>query len=262
MAGPDKPRLVCVDPRDTDVARHAEVHLALKPGTNLALMHGLVRELFVNGWIDEDYIRRHTMNVEELRSTVEPWTPQEVARTCGVDAQDVRRAAEIFGTSERVLSTVLQGFYQSSQATASSCAVNNLHLLRGLIGKPGSGILQMNGQPTAQNNRECGADGDLSGFRNWENPQHVQELAQLWNVDPATIPHWRRPPTPCRSSATWSRLHPVPVGFGHQPGRVTARTAPHPRHPGQSGPVPGGAGLVPDRNRAVRRRGAAGGRVG
>lgn len=194
LAGPDKPRLVCVDPRDTDVARHAEVHLALKPGTNLALMHGLVRELFVNGWIDEDYIRRHTMNVEELRSTVEPWTPQEVARTCGVDAQDVRRAAEIFGTSERVLSTVLQGFYQSSQATASSCAVNNLHLLRGLIGKPGSGILQMNGQPTAQNNRECGADGDLSGFRNWENPQHVQELAQLWNVDPATIPHWA-PPT-------------------------------------------------------------------
>ncbi|MCG3024289.1 molybdopterin-dependent oxidoreductase, partial [Escherichia coli] len=62
LAGPDKPRLVCVDPRDTDVARHAEVHLALKPGTNLALMHGLVRELFVNGWIDEDYIRRHTMN--------------------------------------------------------------------------------------------------------------------------------------------------------------------------------------------------------
>jgi anaerobic selenocysteine-containing dehydrogenase len=194
IAGPDKPRIVCVDPRLTEVARQAEVHLAVRPGTNLALMHGLVRELFTNGWIDQDYIDRHTVNVAELRATVEPWTPEAVAETCGVAADDVRRAAEIFGTSERVLSTVLQGFYQSSQATAASCAVNNLHLLRGLIGKPGCGILQMNGQPTAQNNRECGADGDLSGFRNWENPQHVQELADLWNVDAAIIPHWA-PPT-------------------------------------------------------------------
>ncbi|MDQ0756406.1 molybdopterin oxidoreductase family protein [Arthrobacter sp. B3I4] len=194
LAGPDRPRLVCVDPRETEVARHADVHLAVRPGTNLALMHGLVRELFANEWIDQDYIDRHTVNVEELRATVEPWTPEAVAETCGVDPADVRRAAEIFGTSERVLSTVLQGFYQSSQATAASCAVNNLHLLRGLIGKPGCGILQMNGQPTAQNNRECGADGDLSGFRNWENPEHVKELAELWNVDPAIIPHWA-PPT-------------------------------------------------------------------
>jgi anaerobic selenocysteine-containing dehydrogenase len=93
-----------------------------------------------------------------------------------------------------VLSTVLQGFYQAPQATASSCQVNNLHLLRGMIGKPGGGILQMNGQPTAQNNRECGADGDLPGFRNWENPEHVQQLADLWGVDSLKIPHWA-PPT-------------------------------------------------------------------
>ena len=63
-----------------------------------------------------------------------------------------------------------------------------------MLGRPGSGVLQMNGQPTAQNNRECGADGDLPGFRNWDNPTHVQELADLWNVDRMTIPHWA-PPT-------------------------------------------------------------------
>ncbi len=194
LAGPNPPRVVCVDPRETDVARVAEVHLAVRPGTNLALMNGLVRELLVNGWIDEQYIADHTLNVDELKATVEKWTPEAVAETCGVDADDVRRAAKIFGTSERVLSTVLQGFYQSAQATASSCQVNNLHLLRGMLGKEGSGILQMNGQPTAQNNRECGADGDLPGFRNWENPQHVQELADLWDVEADMIPHWS-PPT-------------------------------------------------------------------
>jgi ferredoxin-nitrate reductase len=72
--------------------------------------------------------------------------------------------------------------------------INNLHLLRGLIGKPGAGIYQMNGQPTSQNTRECGADGDLPAFRNWGNPEHIQQLADLWNVHPDQIPHWS-PPT-------------------------------------------------------------------
>ncbi|AGL16274.1 molybdopterin oxidoreductase family protein [Actinoplanes sp. N902-109] len=194
----DPPAIVCVDPRRTPVAEEAErtggVHLAPKVGTNLALMNGLTRELFVNGWVDRSWVQAHTLGVDDLRATVEPYTPDEVARICGIDPDDLRRAARIFGESGAVLSTVLQGFYQSHQATASAVAVHNLHLLRGLIGRPGSGILQMNGQPTAQNNRECGADGDLTGFRNWDNEQHVRELAKLWNVDPLTIPHWA-PPT-------------------------------------------------------------------
>lgn len=196
--GQDPPKIVCVDPRRTPVAAEAErtggVHLAVQVGTNLALMNGLTRELFVNGWIDEDWIDAHTLGVAELRRKVEPYTADQVAGICGIDPDDLRRAARIFGESDSILSTVLQGFYQSHQATAASVAVNNLHLLRGMIGRPGAGILQMNGQPTAQNNRECGADGDLPGFRNWDNKEHVQELADLWNVDAMTIPHWA-PPT-------------------------------------------------------------------
>lgn len=196
--GEDPPTIVCVDPRRTPVAEEAErtggVHLAPRVGTNLALMNGLTRELFHRGWVDEDWVAAHTLGRDDLREVVEPYTPEKVADICGIGADDLRRAAAIFAKSENVLSTVLQGFYQSHQATASAVAVHNLHLLRGLIGRPGSGVLQMNGQPTAQNNRECGADGDLPGFRNWGNPQHVQELADLWNVDPLTIPHWA-PPT-------------------------------------------------------------------
>ncbi|QQQ73611.1 nitrate reductase [Saccharothrix sp. 6-C] len=198
LHGPDRPAVVVVDPRRTKVADAAVasggVHLAPLPGTNQALMNGLVREVIANGWVDRDYVDAHTLGYDELAATVEPCTPEHVAETCGIDPDDLRRAARIFGTSDRVLSTVLQGFYQSHQATAASCQVNNLHLLRGLIGSPGSGVLQMNGQPTAQNTRECGADGDLPGFRNWDNPEHVEQLARLWNVDPATIPHWA-PPT-------------------------------------------------------------------
>jgi ferredoxin-nitrate reductase len=72
--------------------------------------------------------------------------------------------------------------------------VNNLNLIRGLIGHPGSGVLQMNGQPTAQNTRESGANGDMPAFRNWNNPKHIAELAELWNVEIDRIPHWA-PPT-------------------------------------------------------------------
>ncbi|GLZ29162.1 molybdopterin oxidoreductase [Lentzea sp. NBRC 105346] len=194
LEGPDRPVLVAVDPRETKVAQHADVHLAPLPGTNQALMNGLVRELITRGWVDHEYVKAHTIGFAELKQTVEPYTPEHVAEVCRIDANDLRRAAELFGTKDRVVSTVLQGFYQSHQATAASCQVNNLHLLRGMIGSPGRGVLQMNGQPTAQNTRETGADGDLPGFRNWSNPQHIEQLARLWNVEPLTIPHWA-PPT-------------------------------------------------------------------
>ncbi|WP_433410276.1 molybdopterin oxidoreductase family protein [Saccharomonospora azurea] len=198
LRGPEPPVVVAVDPRRTPVTEAAVetggVHLAPLPGTNQALMNGLVRELLEHGWVDHDYIAAHTVGYDELAATVEPYTPERVAEICRIEARDLRRAAEVFGTSRRVLSTVLQGFYQSHQASAASCQVNNLHLLRGLLGRPGSGVLQMNGQPTAQNTRECGADGDLPGFRNWDNPEHIRQLADLWNVDPLTIPHWA-PPT-------------------------------------------------------------------
>jgi len=198
IEGDDPPAVVCVDPRRTAVAEAATrtggVHLPVRVGTNLALVNGLARELLEHGWVDDDWVEAHTLGRADLEGTVTDYTPERVAEICGVEADDVRRAARIFGETERVVSTVLQGFYQSHQATAAAVGVNNLHLLRGMIGAPGRGLLQMNGQPTAQNNRETGADGDLPGFRNWENTEHIEQLATLWNVDPLTIPHWA-PPT-------------------------------------------------------------------
>jgi ferredoxin-nitrate reductase len=193
LAGSDPPHLVAVDPRLTSVAKAAEIHLAPRPGTNLALVNGLLQQLISKDWIDRAYIDQHTRGFEALDSLVAKYPPSRVAEICGVAARDVEAAAETFGTSSAALSTVLQGFYQSHQATAAAVAVNNMHLLRGMLGRPGAGILQMNGQPTAQNNRETGADGDLPGFRNWNNESHVAALAELWDVDPIVIPDWAEP---------------------------------------------------------------------
>ncbi|MEU6619704.1 nitrate reductase [Streptomyces litmocidini] len=195
LEGEDPPRLLCVDPRPTVVARRADVHLAPRPGTNVALLNALLHEVVRSDRIDHDFVESHTVGFEELRKRVAECTPAWAADICDVPAAAIGRAAELLGGAERLLSTVLQGVYQSHQATAAAVQVNNLHLIRGMLGRPGCGVLQMNGQPTAQNTRETGADGDLPGFRNWQNDQHVADLARVWNVDPSAVPHYA-PPTP------------------------------------------------------------------
>src|SRR3954468_13305139 len=194
LAGSDPPEVICVDPRATPVARQATIHLAPVPGTNVMLMNAVLHELIANGWIDEEYVSAHAVGFEELASRVKDETTERAESVCDVPADDIRRAARLIGTAERLFSTVRQGFYQSNQATAAAVQVNNIHILRGMLGKPGCGLLQMNGQPTAQNTRECGADGDLPGFRNWDNDAHVADLARIWNVEQIRIPHYA-PPT-------------------------------------------------------------------
>jgi len=193
LHGPDRPRLLVVDPRPTPVAREADLHLAIRSGTNPALLNAVLHELIEHDWIDRDYVEANAVGFEELASTVRDCTPGWAAGICGIETRQIVAAAELIGTSERLLSTVLQGVYQSHQATAAACQVNNIHILRGMLGRPGCGLLQMNGQPTAQNTRETGANGDFPGFRNWANDAHVEELARLWNVEPSQIPHYSAP---------------------------------------------------------------------
>ncbi len=183
------------------------------------------------------------------------YPPGRAAEICNVPVEDLREAARILGTAERLFSSVLQGFYQSHQATAAAVAVqvNNLHLVRGMLGKPGCGLLQMNGQLTAQNTRECGADGDLPAFRNWDNDEHVRDLARVWNVDPNDIPHYS-PPTHVMEMFRYAeegsvRFH---VGDSDQPGGVAAGAGPDPLDPGAGPAVPRRAGPLPDRDRAAR----------
>src|SRR5215212_3719098 len=191
--GQNPPRLIVVDPRPTPAAREADLHLAIRPGTNVALLNALLQELIANGWIDQAYVAAHTVGFATLQATVMAHPTEWAAEICGAPAEQIREAARMLGAAERLVSCVLQGVYQSNQATAAAIQVNNLHLLRGMIGRPGCGVFQMNGQPTAQNTRETGANGDLPGFRNWDNEAHIQQLGELWNVDPMVIPHWAAP---------------------------------------------------------------------
>jgi anaerobic selenocysteine-containing dehydrogenase len=193
--GPKPPRLVVVDPRRTPAAAEADVHLTPRLGTNVALLNGLLHLIIDSGHIDRGFIAAHTVGFDALKDMVAKWPPERVAEITHVPQERLRAAAAILGGASSLVSTVLQGVYQSNQATAAAIQVNNLHLIRGMIGKPGSTVFQMNGQPTAQNTRECGANGELVAFRNWQNPDHVASFARVLNVEPASIPAWS-PPTP------------------------------------------------------------------
>lgn len=90
------------------------------------------------------------VDFEHLKEVIEPYTPEYVEKITDVPAGKLRAAAKIMGEAERLLSTCLQGVYQANQATATGCQLNNIALMRGMIGKPGAGVLQMNGQPTVR----------------------------------------------------------------------------------------------------------------
>lgn len=159
----------------------------------MALLNGIQHLLFKHNWVNEEYVAKHVVGKDELWTTVEKYTPEHVQEITGVPSNQLMEAARIIGTTRSLLSTALQGVYQSNQATASACQINNINLLRGLIGRPGSGILQMNGQPTAQNNRETGCDSEYPGLQNLQNPKHMQDIADIWNIDYIKMPHWNQP---------------------------------------------------------------------
>lgn len=177
-------RIIVADPRKSPTVRQgADLHLQLRAGTNVALMNGLIHLLIARGWTDADFIARHTVGFEALDAVTREYTPHHVAELCDIPVHALETAAEWIGQSQRFVSTVLQGFYQSVEATAASSLVNSVHLIRGAIGRPGAGPLLMAGQPSAMSNREAGADGSYPGYRNPHNQKHMKELCQLWNLD-------------------------------------------------------------------------------
>ena len=177
-------RIIVADPRKTPTVRQgADLHLQLRAGTNVALMNGIIHLLIKRGSVDRDFVSRHTVGFDALEAVVREYPPERVAKICDIPQQQLETAAEWIGTTPRIVSTVLQGFYQSVEATASSSLVNTVHLLTGAIGKPGAGPLLMAGQPSAMSNREAGADGSYPGYRNPHNEKHMRELCEIWNID-------------------------------------------------------------------------------
>jgi anaerobic selenocysteine-containing dehydrogenase len=112
-------------------------------------MNGLIHLLIARDHVDREFVARHTVGFEALEAVARQYPPERVAAICGVPQGQIETAAEWIGTTPRMVSTALMGFYQAVEATANSSLVNTVHLLTGAIGKPGAGSLLMAGQPSA-----------------------------------------------------------------------------------------------------------------
>ncbi len=190
---PDLQIVVC-DPRRTDTATVADLHLPIQPGTDVMLFHGMLHILLWEGWIDADYIAAHTSGLDALKDLVRDYTPFTVAQVCGITKEALLQATRLFaGISDTstqngasrtpTLSLYCQGLNQSSSGTAKNTALINLHLATGQIGKPGAGPFSLTGQPNAMGGREVGGLATaLSAHRDLGNPDHRAEVAALWGV--------------------------------------------------------------------------------
>jgi len=175
-------KLIVVDPRRTDTACAADLHLAILPGTDVALFNAMLHVMLWEGWCDQDYIAAHTAGFEQLKATVRETTPKYAAAICGIAADDIVRAAQWFAQGP-TLSLYCQGLNQSIHGTQKNAALINLHLATGQIGKPGAAPLSLTGQGNAMGGREVGGMATLlSGHRDMDNPAHRAEVAALWGI--------------------------------------------------------------------------------
>jgi assimilatory nitrate reductase catalytic subunit len=177
-------KIIVVDPRRTETAAQADLHLAILPGTDVALFHAMLHWLIWEERVNSDYIAAHTEGFAALKSLVRELSPAVAARVCGVSEKDIITAARWWAEAGNVLSLYCQGLNQSTSGTDKNAALIGLHLATAQIGKPGAGPFSLTGQPNAMGGREVGALANLlPGHREANNGTHRAEVAALWGLD-------------------------------------------------------------------------------
>jgi len=181
--------LIVADPRETPIARRADVHLDLRPGTDLALANCMVNLLIQQGRIDRDFIAQHTDGFEAMAETVREFTPEYTSEITGVAPEKLIRAAEIYGKAPEAVVMFARGIEQQHKGSDNVSAYTNMALVTGKIGRPKSGVATFTGQGNGQGGREHGQKADaLPGYRKIANPEHVEEVAKVWGIQPEEMP--------------------------------------------------------------------------
>ena len=181
-------KLIVVDPRVTKTAMMADIHLAIKPRGDIALLNGIAHILIRDGLIHRDYIAQHTTGFEAFSNFVADFTPETVAQTTGLPTAKIEEVAALYGHAKAGFIGWTMGVNHSTQGAVTVAAINNLALITGNLGRAGASPFSITGQCNAMGTRESGFTSALPGYRKYDNPDHRQELADLWQIDVETIP--------------------------------------------------------------------------
>ena len=186
-ANPDL-KLIVADPRRTATAEQADLHLPLRPGTDIALLNALAWALWRCGGIDFDFAREHCRGFDEFLDAIEQLDINRLCSECGVSREQIEQASEWLVAGRRWLSFYCMGLGQSTVGMWKINSLINLHLLTGSIAKPGCGPFSLTGQPNAMGGREIGLlSHQLPGYRLVENAEHRAEVERYWDCEPGTI---------------------------------------------------------------------------
>jgi assimilatory nitrate reductase catalytic subunit len=181
--------LIVIDPRRTRTADQADLHLAPRPGTDLALALGLLHLIVAEGRTDEEYIQARTSGWEEARAAAMAHWPEYVERITGVSVPQLREAVRLFCEPETAMVLTARGPEQQSKGTDTVGAWINLCLATGRAGRPLSGYGCLTGQGNGQGGREHGQKADqLPGYRKLTDPAARRHVAEVWGVDPDSLP--------------------------------------------------------------------------
>lgn len=181
-------KLIVVDPRRTATAEKADLFLQIAPGSDLALLNGLLHIIVENGHTDAEFIAEFTEGWEVMPSFLEQYTPEAVSAATGIGADDIRAAAQMIGEADNFVSCWTMGLNQSTHGTWNTNAICNLHLATGAICKPGSGPFSLTGQPNAMGGREMGYMGPgLPGQRSVASDEDREFVENLWGIPRGTL---------------------------------------------------------------------------
>jgi anaerobic selenocysteine-containing dehydrogenase len=193
--GKNGTKVIVVDPRRTETASIADIHLQIQPGTDVALNNALAHVLFEEGYVDEELVGEYASGLSDLKELVKEYTPLRVSQITGCPEDQIREAARLIGKAKAMLVFWFQGYNHSTQAVFKNNTLHNLWLLTDNFCRPGAGPLSITGESNALGNRWVGGLSHLlPGMRMVVNPQHRQELADFWHV-----PIEKIKPTPGRS---------------------------------------------------------------
>ena len=182
-------KLVVADPRRIDITEFATVHLRQKPGTDTALMNGLMHIILANDWHDLEFITQRTEGFADLKQTLEEYTPDVVAEITGVPAEKLHEAAEILGTSKPAAAIWGMGITQHIYGVINALSLVNLQMLTGNVGVPGGGLNPLRGQNNVQGACDMGALPDVyPGYQKVIHDEVREKFARAWELSPPMTP--------------------------------------------------------------------------
>ena len=182
-------RLIVADPRMTPITRNADLYLPLRPGTDLALLMGMLHVVLRDNLQDQEFIAAHTSGFEQVAESVQAWDPERAGRITGVPPEAIEKAAHWIAEAERAVTLHARGLEHQSKGVENCLAVINLSLATGNIGREGAGCMMVTGQGNGQGGREHGQKCDqLPGQRLISDPAAREHVAKVWGISPEEIP--------------------------------------------------------------------------